>query len=81
MLYAKWQNSRLPLAPIIPLLTAEGRTIFLISPSHNIPASALKEIRPPFLVLRSLDREQLSFSSFAETEHQLQAEKGVGSEE
>lgn len=74
MLYAKWQNSRLPLTPIIPLLTAEGRTIFLISPPHNIPASSLKEIRPLFLVLPSVGWQQAF--PFAETEHQLQNEKG-----
>lgn len=32
VLYAKWQSSRLPLAPIIPLLTAEGRAIFFYPP-------------------------------------------------
>lgn len=48
MLHAKWQSSRPPLAPIIPLLTAEGRAIFYTSP-QSISAS-FREIRPFFLV-------------------------------
>lgn len=47
MLHAKWQSSRPPLAPIIPLLTAEGRAIFYTSP-QSISAS-FREIRPFFL--------------------------------